>query len=427
MNNVVTLPAPTTPVAPVYVAPARPDTDSMPLMRLDDLPQNMFWQVLGRALTWRREYGTKTEAAYVAWLVNRLPVSMIDCAGNIHVDTRTAPHHRTMFTSHTDTVHHGGGVNNVHVDDKFWRAGKGHALGADDGAGNAIMAHMIERGVPGYYIFFRGEECGGVGSKWLAEEMPHVFDDIDHAVAFDRADYYDVITHQGGTRCCSDEFAEALATELSTDEHWMTPCNGGVYTDTAEFIETVPECTNISVGYKHQHGDREYQDVEFLWDLAQRMIHVNWSELPVKRDPKVYESLYTRAPRRKGAAKGSASAYGVYMGLGPMSDLEEEDYWDAWDRSGVEPSDPVGAVGPMAEADLELLDALENAIDYCLFGPLMTMVATHVYPANPNLAHQNMRMVDINDDVLMSALEMVDAGWDTAVVLQEIYDACAIA
>ena len=141
----------------VTLTPPRPDPDLFPVLDPELLPSNIFWDVLATALTRRRDYGSATEAQYVAWLARLLPVSMIDAAGNVHVDTRSTPDHRSMFTSHTDTVHSSGGVNTVRVDGKFWRASKGAALGADDGAGNAIMAYMIDRGLPGYYVFFRGE------------------------------------------------------------------------------------------------------------------------------------------------------------------------------------------------------------------------------------------------------------------------------
>lgn len=415
MSNIVALPT-INPVAmskaktPVFVAPVRADTDNMPEMRLDDLPQNMFWQVLGRALTMRRQYGSGTEAAYVAWLANRLPVTMIDGAGNLHVDTRTSPAHRTMFTSHTDSVHSSGGINKVHVDGDFWRAGKGAALGADDGAGNAIMAYMIERGVPGYYVFFRGEECGGIGSKWLAEEMPSMFKEFDHAIAFDRADYYDVITHQGGTRCCSENFAMALAAELSTADSWCMPCDGGVYTDTAEFIELVPECTNISVGYKHQHGDREQQDIPFLWALAQRAVLINWGELPAERDPKKYESLY-----------GGRSYGGVYLGGRSLND-DDYDYWDDADPVGARPAPVTEYKG--AEAKLLLL--LEEAVDHNILGKLMTEISEHICPESPSTAYNQMRLSLLDDDVLLTALDMLESGWMAAQIMDEIYDSCSV-
>ncbi len=179
-------------------------------------------------------------------------------------------------------MHYTAGHNRIKVDGKFWKADQ-DVLGADDGAGCALIAHMLERDVPGYFCLFRSEEAGGVGSKWLAENMPELLEEFDRAIAFDRAGYYDVITHQAGTRCCSDEFALALADQLTDQGLMFVPSTEGVYTDTAEFTELIPCCTNLSVGYFHQHSDEESQDVEFLKQLADVLCLLDWESLPVKR------------------------------------------------------------------------------------------------------------------------------------------------
>lgn len=268
----------------------------LPMLTAEDVPNTTLMRTLYRALGSMRRHGTKAEARFVAWLCNRLPVTMIDGAGNIHVDLRTQPHHRTMFTSHTDTVHDTGGPNGIRLDTTdpkrvLWRADEGDCLGADDGAGVALMVHMIEAGVPGLYVFFRGEEVGGIGSSWMDKHFNSVLKDIDRCISLDRADQNDVITHQGIGRCCSDAFASALAAALTTDDLTLAylPDNTGVFTDSANLVDHIPECTNLSVGYKHQHGDGEYQDVTFLQRLADQLCLVPWDDLPTERDPKADE------------------------------------------------------------------------------------------------------------------------------------------
>ena len=380
------------PAAAAWVAPVRLDTSQMALLDTSTLPSNIFWDVLGTALTLRRDYESATEGAFVAWLARKLPVTLIDAAGNLHVDTRTDPTHRSMFTAHTDTVHSGGGVNKVHVDGKFWRASSGSALGADDGAGCAILSYMVECGVPGYFVFFRGEERGGVGSSWLAKNMPELFNDIDRAVAFDRAGYYDVITHQRGGRCCSDEFAQALADALSTADIWMMPCDSGVYTDTAEFVDLIAECTNVSVGYKNQHGDREEQDVEFLWDLAKGIVGVAWDALPTKRSPVPTPLFGRRAP------------IGV-TGLGLNHPWEDEDEGDS----------------PEAIA-LLALDTFRDKSDRLW---LMDLIADVIYPDDPGLALRRMKVQLIEDSDLDEVEEMLMDGWSADQALATLYDVCA--
>jgi hypothetical protein len=253
---------------------------------------------------------------YAAYLTQRLPVSMIDEAGNLYVDLRTEPHHRTCFTAHIDTVHHKAGQNTYTIDGQFWKA-NGDALGADDGAGIALLMYLIDHRVPALYIFFRSEECGGTGSVWAADHMAELFSTVDRAIAFDRAGYHDVITKQSGGRCCSDEFALALAEALTNEEFTLafTPCDTGVFTDTANLIDIASECTNVSVGYFSQHGDREKQDVEFLQLLASQIVKVDWDALPVKREAAPKKSKYSALPCFGAAPQGQDSDDKLYGAL----------------------------------------------------------------------------------------------------------------
>lgn len=403
--------APTKSSTPLYVE--RAGTDHLPLLQPETLPQNIFWQVLSQALTMRRDYGSTTESQFVAWLSQRLGATLIDAAGNLHVDTRFDPSHRTMFTAHTDSVHSSGGDNEVRVDGKFWRAGKGAALGADDGSGCALLAYLIDCGTPGYYVFFRGEERGGVGSKWLSDHMPELFDGVfDRAVAFDRAGYADVITHQSGGRCCSDEFAEALSEKLSADEMMYMPCSGGVYTDTAEFVKLIPECTNISVGYKYQHGDREEQDVEFLWQLARGIVSINWDDLPTVRDPKakpVYKYSYS------GKYESLATAWD--------DDKYEYDFYtpDAKTATKFDLGEPDGRFATDEYALLYAIDDFRTGVDKTY---LMELIAEVAYPEEPGLALRSMRSSRIADEDLDIAEDMLDQGWCAEQVLLELYSVC---
>ena len=266
--------------------------DNLPVLKLEDVQDTPLMLTLYKALSVKRPAGSREEAMFAAWFATTFGVTLIDEAGNLHFDHRSEGS-RTLFTAHSDTVHYKGGQNTIRNDGRYWRA-CGDVLGADDGAGCALIAHMLTQGVAGYYIIFRGEECGGIGSKWLAENIPELLGEFDRAIAFDRADKYDVVTHQAGTRCCSDEFAAALSDMLSMEESGLLfmPSDGGVYTDTAEFTEIIPECTNISVGYLRQHSNEEEQDISFLQALAENLCLVAWEELPTKRDPAEVDSKW---------------------------------------------------------------------------------------------------------------------------------------
>lgn len=390
-----------------FKPPKKPGASHLPLLDPSTLPSTVLMQTLAKALTMRRDHGSYTEAEFVGWLANRLPVTLIDAAGNIHVDLCTEPQHRTMFTGHTDSVHRGGGVNSVRIDGNFWRA-DGAALGADDGAGIALMCHMIERGVPGYYVFFRGEECGGIGSKWLAQEMPELLTGFDHAVAFDRAGYSDVITHQSQGQCCSTAFAEALSQQLCDQGLLYMPDDTGVYTDTAEFIGIIPECTNLSVGYKNQHGEREEQDVAYLVQLADALVQIDWSALPVARDPKVrsfsrHDMWFDRYDRRSRDATPSGWPPAMSTATGDAVD---------------------GGFAAMNDAEVELYSAIQNAIDGDT-SLLHKLMGEHLQPSNVGNCRHYVRPAKLDFDELSDALSSLEQGWTAEGVLEDLIDQCS--
>jgi hypothetical protein len=249
----------------------------------------------------------------------------------------------TMFTSHLDTIDRGPttslenkrwnndtrtwdiidpeketsdvGLPIKHVfDGDFVKSDGRTNLGADDKAGVTIMLNLMSENVPGLYYFFMGEESGCVGSSSLSRVFETKVTDgklpkINRCISFDRKGYDSVITKQMGTTCCSDEFAKELASKINEYGFWYKPDDGGVYTDSAEFIDIVPECSNISVGYFSEHTTSEKQDLEFLELLAVVLTKIDWDSLKVVRD--VTNVTY----------KGKKSSYGRYSSWG----------WDDYD------------------------------------------------------------------------------------------------
>jgi hypothetical protein len=234
---------------------------------------------LHHMLTFRRPHGSDGEAEFL----RRFIPGDRDGFGNRIVDVGPDPP-VTLFSSHVDTVHATDGRQRIHSAGgiiSLRYPSPSRCLGADDTVGVWIMLHMIRNGIPGRYVFHRGEEVGCLGSSWIAENAPETLDGIRHAVAFDRAGYDSIVTHQMGRRTASDEFARALAGYLEG----YAPDPGGVYTDTERYEHLVPECTNLSVGYSGQHGPRETQDAEFAAWLAWTVLIVPWADLPTERDP----------------------------------------------------------------------------------------------------------------------------------------------
>jgi hypothetical protein len=144
------------------------------------------------------------------------------------------------------------------------------------------MVQMAARGIPGLYIWHAAEEAGGLGSAHIAAETPSILARIDHAIAFDRRGYDSVITHQHGGRCASDAFAKTLATQLGGS---YAPDDGGTFTDTASYVDLIPECTNLSVGYFGAHTAAESLDVAFLADLLERLCKLDPTSWPIARAP----------------------------------------------------------------------------------------------------------------------------------------------
>jgi hypothetical protein len=211
------------------------------------------------------------------------------------VDPATNTYPPVLFSAHTDSVHqHKAGPRQpVKYDADFNMVFTDYEqpLGADDAAGVWIMRQMIAAQVPGVYVFPCGEECGGVGSQALADHYAEWLQQFDYAIAFDRRGTADVITHQGMGRCASDAFGDALAAALNVEGLDYKSSDQGVFTDTANWTELIPECTNLSCGYYHEHTKDEQLDVRHVTALADAAINIFWDELPVKRvaEPVRYE------------------------------------------------------------------------------------------------------------------------------------------
>lgn len=228
-------------------------------------------------LKYKRPGGGETEEAFIKKFLMKLKGATKDAFGNVWV---TVGESATLFTAHTDTVHRSEGKQKVKVKDGIITTPDGECLGADDGAGVWLLVQMVKAGVPGTYAFFREEESGGHGSVWANENMD--LTRFKRAVAFDRRGVDSVITHQFGGRCCSDDFAAALAFDLNAllgDHGFFSPDDTGIFTDTAN-LGQIPNRTNISVGYECEHGASESLDAVFLGRLRDACLALDWEALP---------------------------------------------------------------------------------------------------------------------------------------------------
>lgn len=266
-------------------------------MQLDLIPE-----VLRNLLMLRRPYGSVEEGCARELIVTYLCTHFgpawhehftyhRDTHGNLIC--QVGEDNGVVFTAHLDTVHRTAGTQELFVLDLdqglFIGAeyeGQETVLGADDAAGIFLLTEMMKAGVHGRYMFFIGEECGGIGSSAFVRDNPTF--SANTVVSFDRRGTGSVITHQGGWETCSTTFGAALANALNQNGAGKLQYridDAGLYTDSREFAEIVPECTNISVGYFHEHTAKETLNLTHLLNLRDALLKVQWGELPIVRVP----------------------------------------------------------------------------------------------------------------------------------------------
>lgn len=263
-----------------------------------------------------------------------LPELQKDSVGNYYLIIGKS---ETMFTSHLDTadrIQEPTVLYDAEEKGESYIITDGNTiLGADDKSGVTVMLYMIAHNIPGLYYFFIGEERGGIGSGKLSS----VFNSTEHVrgikrcVSFDRRNYHSVITEQMGRRCCSDEFGTALCKEYNKTglvDFSLDPT--GIYTDSASFIDDIPECTNISVGYFHEHTGDEYQNLTFLENLCKASLSVNWEGLPTTRKVGIDQEIVKKYRGFLNEVKASAfgcevKLYGFEGDVFLRVDLEETD------------------------------------------------------------------------------------------------------
>ena len=238
---------------------------------------------------------------------------------------------KTLFCCHIDTVGHSKKKVEPIYENGWIRVGNKDAacLGGDDRCGILCLLHLIEHKIPGTYIFHIGEERGLIGARHI--EKTFELSVFDRGIEFDRRGEASVITEMGVVRTCSDDFAEDLCKQLGLN---FKPDNTGVSTDVKAYEDQIAECTNISVGYRSEHSNRETINADFLInDLLAAIIKVDWDKLPVKRDPKGNNKTYSTTY--------SAGNFGNYAGgshnhWGRNNDPDWEEYTGYASRSADE-------------------------------------------------------------------------------------------
>tara|TARA_R100000656_G_scaffold89080_1_gene64964 strand:- start:1741 stop:2727 length:987 start_codon:yes stop_codon:yes gene_type:complete len=262
-------------------------------------------------LEYTRPHEGKSEAEYLERFI--LPnCDWVDGGGN-HIKIIGQSNPRILFSSHTDTVHRHDGKQKLFVDgNNGCIFSDSTCLGGDDTVGNYLMLSMIENEISGLYIFHRGEERGGVGSMFIANETPQLLNNIEIAIGLDRKGTDDVIQFQNCERCCSEQFASELATlmEITGGDEV------GTFTDTANYTELISECTNISVAYWDQHSKNERCSPKQIGIIEERLLKANWDSL----------KAYGYEPEQK---NNWYLSYGDYhSGISQTRTYSGDEYWD---------------------------------------------------------------------------------------------------
>jgi len=269
---------------------------------------------LAEFFSYQRCADSAIEKEFIRKYIDSKPGMRRDSFGNRFIKVGKT---ETAFTSHTDTVHNFKcGRQKVYMQEGWAFTTSGYCLGGDDGTGIWLMLNMIYANVPGLYIFHREEESGGQGSNYVVNNAKNMVSGIKRMIALDRKGYGDVITHQGWQQTCSDKFAKALANQLGGK---YKPCDGGVFCDSANYTDLIPECTNLSIGYFNAHSEDEIQDLSFARQLFHKLKRVRWESLPTERTPgvKEYKGFFSYSdfkPYKPAVYK--EWGYGDYRGYG---------------------------------------------------------------------------------------------------------------
>ena len=275
--------------------------------------------------------------------------------GNLFLKIGKDP--KVLFSCHTDTVDtrninwFEGRKKEIMLDINDMRIKKKDTstacLGADDGTGIWLCWELIKAGVEGLYIFHRAEEVGGVGSSYIANNNVDELKKYDFAVAFDRKDIHSIITQQVGQICASQEFVDTLAAQL--DMGFRADPTGS-FTDTANYTDYIPECTNLSVGYYNAHSGNEQQDLKFVREFRDALIKVDWDKVKAERKPGVslpekksyyssnagygYSSGGSTWYKNKGISKTSQKSYTNY-GINEtktVKKMDRSDFFTGYDN-----------------------------------------------------------------------------------------------
>ena len=262
-------------------------------------------------------------------ITHLLPDCFVDPCGNYWY--QVGENSTSLFCCHLDTV-----GSNPEFTEPFYRDGfiyslafnpSPSCLGGDDRCGILCLLAMINANVPGTYLFHVGEEKGTIGADYIAKQYD--LSQFKRAIEFDRRGTTSVITcMMGFAKVCSDEFSNELCKQLGLG---FKADDTGLFTDVFSYNELIPEITNLSVGYYHEHSCNEKINIDWLIDeFIPALYGVDWDNLPVVRDPAADNAV------------NSMSSWDTYLSRGSNSHTHNENsrginrnYGYTWDKNDL--------------------------------------------------------------------------------------------
>jgi len=196
---------------------------------------------------------------------------------------------RTLFTSHLDTYSKKRQKVNHIIEENIIKTDETTVLGGDNKNGVVILLYMISKKIPGTYFFFIGEEAvvngvGCYGSTNALKENTEFFHQFDRAIAFDRRGKGSLVRRQSSRWCASDEFCDKLIEEFGEQGLEFTKDNA-YRTDSAVFMDVIPEITNLSSSGAYEHSFIESTDIQYIEQISKASVNIHWEDLPTVRVP----------------------------------------------------------------------------------------------------------------------------------------------
>lgn len=231
-------------------------------------------------LSYRRSHNSEGEKLFLTeYLYPKLTSLGVnyetDKFGNVWVMQNS----NILYAAHIDTCHSGSPEvrQAVSIEGDIVRSATEECLGADDAVGIVAMLWLLHNKVRVDCVFTRGEEMGGLGAKWIANNLESRLEKYTHCIEVDRMGTDEIIMEQCVGPTASIDFSQQVADMLNMGHHIS---DLGVYTDNAEFT-VIPERINVSAGYYNQHTSNELVDLNYVEDLCNALLELDYGTFVV--------------------------------------------------------------------------------------------------------------------------------------------------